>query len=149
MLARITFLTLAAGVSLPAASQGSLDELLQKMYDYCVVRERTTELMTQGRDSGVSRDTVQAQLPPLTGRSTDVEAATFSRLEDVYRYTRLNGRTLFHFRVSRCIQRGMYGSEPAYGPGVEDTLLGCQSRPSSDEALSTCIAGATTRSRQK
>lgn len=142
-------LVLMASTSFPAWSQSSLDELLEKAYQYCVVREQTTELMAHGRDSGILRESVEAKLQPPTSTTPDMATATISRLEDVYRYTRLSGRTLFHFRVSRCIQRAMHGAEPVFGPDIEDLLLGCQRRPSSDETLSTCVAGIAVGSRQK
>jgi hypothetical protein len=118
---------------------------LEKVYAYCQARETTTDMMARGRDTGIGKATVIAQLPALNPSSNDAERATFARLNDVYDHPELKGRTLFHYRVAKCLLNAMYNKEPSFDDSLGSELRECQTQSNTDEALGGCVATVTTR----
>jgi hypothetical protein len=134
----------------PSSAQETLDSALEQVYRYCTVREASTEMMVRSRDSGVLIETVLERLPPLDSNSNDAERATPSRLKDVYAFRQLGGRSLFHYRVSKCILGAMHKvEEPKFGMALNTELLRCQSTTTEDEPLSVCIAGVANKLHRK
>ncbi|WP_171088943.1 hypothetical protein [Usitatibacter rugosus] len=139
----ILFVALCLIGSSAALAQRSERELLEEVTKICNVREQTTELMVAGRDRGIAKSEVLTKLPPLTFQSSTFDRATYSRLNDVYAYPKLTGRTLKFHRVAACLRDAITGVEPKFRDGLGAAMLECQSAPpSTDEALSSCIIGA-------
>ena len=130
----------AIGMALYAIASGAVaKDPMAELAEYCFVREESTQLMARGRDRGVSKEAVLASLP--SGES-DAEAAAHSRLDDVYRFAQLDGRTLEAFRRASCIYQGMLGGvEPTFDDGIEASLLWCQQQPDTDRQ--SCVIRAT------
>ena len=128
------------------ASGQTIDrELLAQVTQHCVVREATTQMMVEGRDKGIPKEQVMEKLPPLTGGSNAIERATFSRLEDVYGMPRIGVKTMLAHRFFGCLWQAIEGQEPKFGPGLEASLVECQSTTGSSEAHGACVRAAQRR----
>ena len=127
---------------MPVSGHAQQPDPLNKMVEYCSVREASTSLMVAGRDNGIKKDQVVARLGPIGPDASDAERATVSRLNDVYGMPRLSEKTISAHRMFSCWRQAMLNKEPHFGPGLEDSLLECQlSKGGSDEFL-PCVKAA-------
>jgi hypothetical protein len=142
---KISHFLLAACACSSAAGQAVDRELLAQVTQHCVAREATTQMMVEGRDKGIPKEQVLEQLPPLTGQSSAVERATFSRLDDVYRMPQIGVKTMSAHRFFGCIWHAVDGQEPKFGAGLEASLVECQGANGSPEAHGACVRAAQRR----
>jgi hypothetical protein len=142
---KISHFLLAVCACSSASGQAMDRELLAQVTQHCVAREATTQMMVEGRDKGIPKEQVLEQLPPLTGQSSAVERATFSRLDDVYRMPQIGVKTMAAHRFFGCLWQAVEGQEPKFGSGLEASLVECQGANGSPEAHGACVRAAQRR----
>lgn len=132
---------LLAAPAVPAQTPPS--DLQRELITYCGVRERTTDLLVEGRDKGIAREQVLERLPALKPESGDAEAAAHSRLDDVYAMPRIGAKTLVAHRYFGCLLQGLAaGKPPRFDKGIEDALFECQTSGGASADHLGCVRAA-------